>query len=104
MEKCIYIFSFWLDWGLNSGFHNYKAGTLLVEPHLPFILLWLFGDRVLKTVYLEWLQKVILPISASHVTRITAKKYFYKQYSTVQYSATTTSITTTHSGSRMMTT
>jgi hypothetical protein len=27
---------------LNSGLHAYKAGALLLEPHLQSILLWLF--------------------------------------------------------------
>jgi hypothetical protein len=30
------------DWGLNSGLHTYKAGTLLFEPRCQSILLWLF--------------------------------------------------------------
>jgi hypothetical protein len=30
------------DWGLNSGLHIFKAGTLLLEPYLQSILLWLF--------------------------------------------------------------
>jgi hypothetical protein len=33
---------FWWDWGLNSGLHACKGGTLLLEPHLQSILLWLF--------------------------------------------------------------
>jgi hypothetical protein len=32
----------WWDWGLNSGLRVCKAGTLLLEPHLQSILLWLF--------------------------------------------------------------
>jgi hypothetical protein len=32
----------WWDWGLNSGLHTCKAGALLLQPHLQFILLWLF--------------------------------------------------------------
>jgi hypothetical protein len=31
----IYLFIyFWWDWGLNSGLCTYKAGGLLLEPHL----------------------------------------------------------------------
>jgi hypothetical protein len=30
------------DWGLNSKLHTLKVGTLLSEPHLPSILLWIF--------------------------------------------------------------
>jgi hypothetical protein len=32
----------WWDWNLNSGLHTCKAGTLLLAPHLQFIVLWLF--------------------------------------------------------------
>jgi hypothetical protein len=34
-------FCLW-DWGLNSEFPISKAGILPLEPHLQFILLWLF--------------------------------------------------------------
>jgi hypothetical protein len=37
-----YFFLSWWDWDLNSGLCIYKAGALLLEPHLKFILLWLF--------------------------------------------------------------
>jgi hypothetical protein len=36
------IFFFLWNWRLNSGFHNCKAVTLPLEPHLQSILLWLF--------------------------------------------------------------
>jgi hypothetical protein len=32
----------WWDLGFNSGLYGCKAGTLLLEPHLQPILLWLF--------------------------------------------------------------
>jgi hypothetical protein len=32
---------FLVELGLDSGLHTCKAGTLLLEPHLQFILLWL---------------------------------------------------------------
>jgi hypothetical protein len=35
-------FFLWWDWGLNSGLCTCKAVTLLLEPHLQSILLWLF--------------------------------------------------------------
>jgi hypothetical protein len=30
----LFIFIFWWDWGLKSGLHTCKAGTLPPEPHL----------------------------------------------------------------------
>jgi hypothetical protein len=43
---CVHLFLFfflffWWDWGLSSGLCDCKAGVLLTEPHLQF-LLWLF--------------------------------------------------------------
>jgi hypothetical protein len=29
-----FFFFFWWDWGLKSGLHAYKAGTVTLEPHL----------------------------------------------------------------------
>jgi hypothetical protein len=49
------LFCFWSNWGLNSALclqsykaNNHKAGTLLLEPHLQSILLWLFWRWGLK--------------------------------------------------------
>jgi hypothetical protein len=48
-----------------------KAGTLLLEPYLQSLLLWLFfGDRVLWTIFPDWPQITILSISVSQVARI----------------------------------
>jgi hypothetical protein len=44
-----YFFCFWWDWGLDSGLHSCKVGTLPLEPLLQSILLWLFWN------YLPWL-------------------------------------------------
>jgi hypothetical protein len=41
-----FFFSFWQDRGLNSGLRTCKTGTLLLEPLLQFILLWLFCSGV----------------------------------------------------------
>jgi hypothetical protein len=51
----LFFFFFGGTWGLNSGLHAYKAGTckagtLLLEPHLQSILVWLFGDGVLQGI------------------------------------------------------
>jgi hypothetical protein len=54
------------DWGLNSGFCVCKAVTVLLEPHLQSILLWLFWRLgVSGTICLGWPQAEILLISAS---------------------------------------
>jgi hypothetical protein len=37
-----FFFFFLWDWSLNSGLHACKVHTLLLEPHLLSILLWLF--------------------------------------------------------------
>jgi hypothetical protein len=40
-----FFFHFFLcveNFGLNSGLHACKAGTVPLEPHLQSILLWLF--------------------------------------------------------------
>jgi hypothetical protein len=43
MPKQVFFFFFFLmGLGLNSGFHAYKVGALLLEPSLQSILLWLF--------------------------------------------------------------
>jgi hypothetical protein len=69
------IFFFWYDWGLNSGVHVYKAGTLLLEPQLQSILLWLFS-RWSFTNYLPRLASNSNPlISASQVARIIDMSY-----------------------------
>jgi hypothetical protein len=43
----LFLFSFWWDWGLQSGFSackagGHKTGALPLEPHLQSVLLWLF--------------------------------------------------------------
>jgi hypothetical protein len=63
----MYLGFFWWDW---AGLPICKAGALPLEPHLQFILLWLFGDGVALTICLDWPQTVILLISVSQVARI----------------------------------
>jgi hypothetical protein len=41
LRVCIWFFFFWCYWGLNSGLHACKKGTLSLETHLQPILLWL---------------------------------------------------------------
>jgi hypothetical protein len=41
------LFFFGGGWGLNSGLHTCKAGTLLFESHCQSILLGYFADGVL---------------------------------------------------------
>jgi hypothetical protein len=36
------------EWNLNSGLYTYKAGALLLEPHVQSILLWFFGDEKME--------------------------------------------------------
>jgi hypothetical protein len=36
------LFIYLWDWSLNSGLHTCKAGALPLEPHIQFIVLWLF--------------------------------------------------------------
>jgi hypothetical protein len=55
--------------GLNLGLHVCKVGALLLEPHLQYILLWLFWGWGLVN-YLSGLALNLDPISASQVTRI----------------------------------
>jgi hypothetical protein len=38
----LFQYFFWWDWGLNSELCICKAATLLLEPHLQHMLLWLF--------------------------------------------------------------
>jgi hypothetical protein len=45
-----FFFFFKQAWGLNSC----KAVALPLEPHLQTILLWLFLDGVLQTIYPGW--------------------------------------------------
>jgi hypothetical protein len=53
--EIIYLFIYLWDWGLNSGLHSCKIGTLSLEPCLESTLLWLcFGDEVFWTICLEW--------------------------------------------------
>jgi hypothetical protein len=60
------------DWGLSSGLHAYKTGHSTTWPHLQSILLWYFGDGVLKNICPNWPQITILSISASQIARITS--------------------------------
>jgi hypothetical protein len=65
-------FFFLMGCGLNSGLHTCRAGALPLEPHIQSILLWLFGDRVSRTIFSFWPSTTILLISASQVVGITA--------------------------------
>jgi hypothetical protein len=65
----LFIYLFLRDWGLNSGLHACKAGTLLLEPHLrPFCSAY-FGDEVS--------QIVILPTLALQVAGITSVSHWH---------------------------
>jgi hypothetical protein len=59
----------------NSSLHNCKAGSLLPEPRLQFILLWLFCRWYLSNYLPGCPRTVILPISASQVARITGMRH-----------------------------
>jgi hypothetical protein len=69
----VYLFFFWQDWSLSLGLCACKSDTVPLEPHLQFILLWLFleMDGVSQTIYLDWPWTTILPISAFQAARIT---------------------------------
>jgi hypothetical protein len=54
-------FFFWWDWGLKSGIHTYKAGILLLEPHLQSILLWF----ILEVEFHELLAQADLKLPSS---------------------------------------
>jgi hypothetical protein len=41
MRRTVFLLAFNFLWDLNSGFNTYKAGALLLKPHLQSILLWL---------------------------------------------------------------
>jgi hypothetical protein len=49
-------FFFWVGLGFELKLCACKGGTLMLEPHHQFILLWLFGDGVSGTICLGWLQ------------------------------------------------
>jgi hypothetical protein len=58
-------------WGMNSGLHTCKTGTLPLGPHLHSILFdYFFGHGGLSN-YLPWPWTKILLTSASQVARIT---------------------------------
>jgi hypothetical protein len=63
------------DWGLNSRLHACKVSTLLLEPHLQSILLWLFWRWGSPALFQGWPQTSILPISASQAAGITGVSY-----------------------------
>jgi hypothetical protein len=69
----VLLFLFWWDCHLNSGLHTCKVGTLLLEPNLQSILLWLFwrwGGGLMNCL-LGWPWTAILQISESQVARVT---------------------------------
>jgi hypothetical protein len=59
------------EMGLDSGLHTCKAGILSLEPHLQYILLMLFWIWGLTKYFPGWPGPMILPISVTHVARIT---------------------------------
>jgi hypothetical protein len=61
--------------GFELRLHTCKAGILPFEPYFQSISLWLFWRWVSKSICLNWLQTMILPISASHVARITGHEH-----------------------------
>jgi hypothetical protein len=72
LHQLFFFFFNWRDWGLNWGLCACKAGTLLLEPQLQSILLWLFwrwGSRELFA--LGGLKPWSLLNSASQTARIT---------------------------------
>jgi hypothetical protein len=71
------------DWDLNSGLGAGKVGILLLEPHLPSILLWLFWKWGLARLSAQLASHLFLLISASQVVRITLLLilfFFFLQY------------------------
>jgi hypothetical protein len=74
------IFSGRQDWSLNSGLCTCKVGTVLLEPDLLSILLWLFWRWVWRTLCLSWPQIVILPISVSQLARITGVSHQHQAH------------------------
>jgi hypothetical protein len=72
---------FWWDWGLNLGFlyclsHiSVPLVILLLEPHLHTSSYP--RDGVSGTIYLDWPRSTILPISASHIDRITGMSHWH---------------------------
>jgi hypothetical protein len=64
--------------GLNSGLHACKAGTLLLEPHLQFILLWIFwglANYLPRVASNSDPPNLNLPISTSQVASITCMSH-----------------------------
>jgi hypothetical protein len=69
-----FLFFGW-DLSLNSGLCTCKAGALLLKPHLHPFWSSYFGSGVSQTICLGWPGTVILPISASQITRITGMSH-----------------------------
>jgi hypothetical protein len=65
------------DWGLNAGLCTCKAGTLLLEPHVQSILLWLFWRGGLVNCFPGLALNHDLPISASQVARIIGVSHWH---------------------------
>jgi hypothetical protein len=65
--KCLWhlFFFFWWNWGLDSGLCTCRVGTLLLDPHLQSVLLWLLEMESQELFAGGWPQISILLISAS---------------------------------------
>jgi hypothetical protein len=75
------IFFFGWGWFWNSGILcTCKASSLLHDPHLQSILLWLFWRWNLETVCLGWPQTLILPISAFQEASMTGVSHWSLAY------------------------
>jgi hypothetical protein len=71
LDLCLFFFFFLWDWSLNSGLCAYKVDTVMLEPHLQSILLWLFwrwkSHRLFAQAGLS---------SAFHIARITGMSHW----------------------------
>jgi hypothetical protein len=63
----IFYLFFWWDWGLTSGLHTCKVGTLLLEPHLQSILLWLFWRWGLENLDSSSLSLLSEPLAPARI-------------------------------------
>jgi hypothetical protein len=74
--QCVWManFFFWWDWSLNSWLCACKAGALLIEPHLQYVLLWFSEMRgvISGTICPSLPGTSILLISASQVPGLQA--------------------------------
>jgi hypothetical protein len=68
----IFLLLFFWEWGLNTGFHACKVGTLPLEQYFQSIFVLIILEKgVSWTVCPGWLQTLTLPVLASQVARIT---------------------------------